>query len=91
MEFAKPVIGTKEPAPANFPILLKIFKPVKNADSAIKVIETTVLHSVTSIPLNLQKSKIICPIEQISPPTQKALNQFFKIGEFGDFLSTYLL
>ena len=29
IEFANPVIGTKEPAPANFPILLKRFKPVK--------------------------------------------------------------
>ena len=28
MEFANPVIGTKEPAPANFPILLKTLSDV---------------------------------------------------------------
>jgi len=38
--------------------------------------------------LYLQKSKIICQIQQIRPPTQKALKQFFKIGELGDFWST---
>ena len=42
IEFAKPVIGIKEPAPANFPILLKIFKPVKNAEIPIRIIETIV-------------------------------------------------
>ena len=31
IEFAKPVIGIKEPAPANFPILLKQFKAVRKA------------------------------------------------------------
>ena len=36
MELAKPVIGTKEPAPANFPILLNTFKLVRNTERAIK-------------------------------------------------------
>ena len=35
MEFAKPVIGTREPAPANLPILLKMFNPVKKAEIKI--------------------------------------------------------
>ena len=39
MELAKPVIGTSEPAPANFPILLKIFNPVRKALIPIKIIE----------------------------------------------------
>ena len=30
-ELAKPVIGTREPAPANFPILLKMLSDVKKA------------------------------------------------------------
>ena len=42
IEFANPVIGTKEPAPANFPILLNMFIEVKNAVIKIKVIETIV-------------------------------------------------
>lgn len=42
IEFANPVIGISEPAPANFPILLKIFKLVNNAEMPIKTIETTV-------------------------------------------------
>ena len=87
IEFAKPVIGTSEPAPANLPILLKIFNPVRNAAMPIKTIETTVFAIAVSIPLYLQKSAMICPIEQINPPTQNALKQFFIIGELGDFLS----
>ena len=42
IEFAKPVIGTKDPAPANFPILLNKFKPVKKADNPINKMETIV-------------------------------------------------
>ena len=91
IEFAKPVIGTSEPAPAILPILLKIFRPVKNAERPIKEIETIVLHAAVSKPLNLQKSKISCPIQQINPPITNAKKQFFKIGELGDFSSFYLL
>ena len=36
IEVAKPVIGINEPAPANFPILLKILRLVKSADKPIK-------------------------------------------------------
>ena len=57
----------------------------------IRIIDTTVELLVWSNPLKLQKSKIICPIEQINPPVQNALKQFLKMGELGDFLSTYLL
>ena len=42
IELANPVIGTREPAPANFPILFYSFRPVKIAEMAIKMIETTV-------------------------------------------------
>ena len=80
MEFANPVIGTSEPAPANFPILLKMLSPVKKAAIPINIIETIVDELVASSPLYLQKSNIICPIEQISPPTQKALKQFLNRG-----------
>ena len=50
IEFAKPVIGIKEPAPANFPILLNILRLVKNAERPIKIIDTTVFDKVISIP-----------------------------------------
>ena len=49
MEFAKPVIGTREPAPANLPILLKMFNPVKKAEIKINIIETMVLDKVSSM------------------------------------------
>ena len=42
MEFANPVIGIKEPAPANFPILLNTLSPVKKAEIPIKIMETFV-------------------------------------------------
>ena len=44
IELAKPVIGIKEPAPANFPILLNRFNPVKNAAIPINKMETIVPH-----------------------------------------------
>ncbi len=59
MELAKPVIGTKEPAPANFPILLKRFKLVKKALIAIKMIETIVPEVASSKPRALHISEII--------------------------------
>ena len=88
IEFAKPVIGTREPAPANLPILLKIFKLVKSADNPIKIMETIVPEAFSSKPLYWQKDNINCPREQINPPTQNALRQFLRIGELGDFLFT---
>ena len=54
IEFAKPVIGINEPAPANFPILLKILRLVRSADKPIKIIETIVAEVVSSKPLYLQ-------------------------------------
>ena len=54
IEFANPVIGTKEPAPANFPILLNRFSEVKNALIKIRIIETIVLLVSVSSPLYLQ-------------------------------------
>ena len=54
IEFAKPVLGINEPAPANFPILLKILRLVRSADKPIKIIETIVAEVVSSKPLYLQ-------------------------------------
>ena len=54
IEFANPVIGIKEPAPANFPILLKIVKPVKNALIPIRIIDTIVPEIWISNPLYLK-------------------------------------
>lgn len=42
IELAKPVIGIKDPAPADLPILLKMFKPVKKEAIPINIIETIV-------------------------------------------------
>ena len=88
---AKPVIGIKEPAPANFPILLKILRPVKNAEIPINKMETIVPDVWVSKPLSLHILSIIWPIEHINPPTQKAFKQFFSIGEGLACASTYCL
>ncbi len=58
IEFANPVIGINEPAPANFPILLNTLSPVKNALSPIKTMEHTVPDSSILNPLALQISNI---------------------------------
>ncbi len=61
MEFAKPVIGMSEPAPANFPILLNKFKPVKNAEIPIKIMETIVPEVSVLNPRSLHILRITCP------------------------------
>ena len=59
IELAKPVIGIKEPAPANFPILLNRFSPVRNADIPINKMETIVLEVEVSKPRSLHILRII--------------------------------
>ena len=61
IEFAKPVIGINEPAPANFPILLNRLRPVKNADIPINKMETIVPEVCVSKPRSLHILRIICP------------------------------
>ena len=46
IELAKPVIGIREPAPANLPILLNTFIALKNIAIPIKLIDTMVEHDV---------------------------------------------
>ena len=53
IEFANPVIGINEPAPAIFPSLLNRFKPVKKAASPIKMMETIVPDVCVSSPRSL--------------------------------------
>lgn len=54
IELANPVIGTKDPAPANFPIRLNRFNPVKKALIPIKIMDTTVFDICKSKPRCLQ-------------------------------------
>ena len=61
IELANPVIGTSDPAPANLPILLKIFSDVKNALRKIRQIETIVYEISSLIPREVHISKIIWP------------------------------
>ena len=80
IEFANPVIGTSEPAPANFPILLKQFNAVRKLLIKISEIETMVYDISSLIPFILQISKIICPIAQIKPPNPKCVKAIFYNG-----------
>ena len=54
IELANPVIGIKEPAPANFPILLNTLIAVKKAEIPTKLIYTTVFAETLSSPLYVQ-------------------------------------
>ena len=56
--FAKPVIGTREPAPANLANLLYKCREVKRAPKNIKIIAVMVELVSESNPLNLQTSNI---------------------------------
>ena len=58
IEFAKPVIGTIEPAPANFPILLYTFIAVKKIPININVMLVAVAASSFTSPFHVQKSFI---------------------------------
>ena len=55
------------------------------------MMETIVPEVCVLNPRSLHILRITCPIVQINPPTQNELKQFLKIGELGDFLSTYSL
>ena len=58
IEFANPVIGIREPAPANFPILLNRLSPVKNAEIPINKMETIVPEVCVSKPRSLHILRI---------------------------------
>ena len=89
IEFAKPVIGTIEPAPANLPILLYTLIAVKKIPININEILVTDAAASSLRPAPFRPSNINCPIKQIIPPTTNAFNILKAIGEFGVFLSTY--
>ena len=61
IEFANPVIGTRDPAPANLPILLNTFIEVRKALIKISDIDTIVPARVSDAPLKMQYSNIISP------------------------------
>lgn len=87
IEFENPVIGTIVPAPACFAILPYQFIAVKNALSAIKVIETHVeAVFLSKLKLVMYSWFNACPSVQISPPEIKAINKSFHIGLAGDAL-----
>ena len=48
-ELANPVIGTNEPAPANLPILLNRFNPVKKALMPINIMDTIVFDKTGTL------------------------------------------
>ena len=93
MLFAKPVIGTIVPAPANFAISSKIPIPVRI--HVIKIITTNVQapSSVSDIAGNHIESKsvIACPKQQINPPIKNAKNSDGHFLVFGDFVATYAI
>lgn len=83
MALAKPVIGTRVPAPACFAILSYRLRPVSSADRATSDMDAAVPAislSSPSFPYQFTKN---CPNVQISPPTRKAPRQSFHMGDLG--------
>ena len=75
MEFAKPVIGTRVPAPACFAILsympIEVSRPPQNTSDT----EVSVLASVRLRFRKRYRLVRACPKEHIKPPTRKAFRQ----------------
>jgi hypothetical protein len=91
IEFEKPVIGMIVPAPANLPMRSNTPMPVNNDAKKIKITSVK-LHAVCSAMDGTSAkstSFMPCPITQISPPTQNALNNDGHGLVFGILLSTY--
>ena len=81
---AKPVIGTRVPAPAYLAMLSYRLSPVSSADKNTRVTETVVEASYCAIPKDIYQLSSSCPKVQIAPPIKKAKRQFFPVGELGD-------
>ena len=71
-ELAKPVIGTRVPAPACFASFSYQPSAVKNAERNISVTETASDAVFCSSPSDLYRSSSDCPSRHISPPKKNA-------------------
>lgn len=96
MLFAKPVIGTIVPAPANFAMLSKMPNAVKTQVIKISTIKVHAPNSVSVIAgkINCIISLIAWPKQQISPPianAKKSDGQSFVCGDFALTYALYLL
>lgn len=91
MLFAKPVIGTIVPAPANLAMSSNTPIPVKMQVINIKITSIQAPSSVSVISGKkfAKMSLMACPRQQMSPPTQNELKSVGQILVVGDFVETY--
>ena len=88
--FAKPVMGTRVPAPANFAISSNLPKPVRSTATRIRVTDAIMPESSSGRPAADQSTRRAWPAQQMIPPTVKARAQFCKTGDFFARFSAYL-
>ena len=71
-ELAKPVIGTRVPAPANLVIFGKMFRPVSRMLRPMRKSWVQAMAASFSTPAAVSALITACPRTQISPPTRNA-------------------
>ena len=81
--FAKPVMGTRVPAPAFVASLSYTPKPVNRPPRKIKITETQAAAAFSSPTFGRSNSKRTSPIRQMVPPMRNAQMMFFRRGDLG--------
>lgn len=90
MELAKPVIGTRVPAPVCRAMSSNTWQRVRMAVKKISVTEVMPRAWGREKPICCQSSQRNCPKQQIPPPDKKAHKKFFPPWEGGDAFFTML-
>ena len=81
MALAKPVMGTRVPAPACLASLSKRPRPVSRAAKKMRVTDTAVPASSPESPRLSYRLRSTCPKVQMAPPTKKAHSMSRTRGE----------
>ena len=84
MALAKPVMGTRVPAPACLAMSSKRLRPVSSATMATRVMDAAPEASCFSSPRDVYQLMKTCPRVQMPPPTQNAHRQSRHTGERGE-------
>ena len=91
MALAKPVMGTRVPAPARLAMSSNTPRPVSRAARKISVMDTQAPASSRVMPRYWYRLDSPWPPAQMPPPTQKAHARSFHRGEGWAMALTYCL
>ena len=87
MALAKPVMGTRVPAPANFASFSYKPSPVNRALRKIRQMDAQALAASFSAPMRVNRFRNTSPRVQMPPPMRKALGMVIRLLVGGDACS----